>query len=82
MSLAILGTGGHAKSIYDIVKNKKVYFFDKVKKKFKVGNKIFDVIGDHMSINNCKIKISKVVVAIGNNKIRKNYYTILKKKKI
>ena len=23
MTLAILGTGGHAKSIYDIVKNKK-----------------------------------------------------------
>jgi len=81
MTLAILGTGGHAKSIYDIVKNKKVYFFDKVKKKFKVGNKFFKVIGNYKSINNYKKKISKVIVAIGDNKIRKNYYTILKTKK-
>ena len=30
--LAILDTGGHAKSIYDIVKNKKkIYFFDQKK---------------------------------------------------
>ena len=32
MTLAIFGSGGHAKSIYDIVKKKKVYFFDKSKK--------------------------------------------------
>ena len=33
MTLAILGSGGHAKSIYDIVKKKrKIYFFDKKKK--------------------------------------------------
>jgi len=80
MTLAILGAGGHAKSIFDIIKNKRVYFFDKSKKKFKVGNKIFNVIGSHNSIYNYKKKISKVIVAIGDNKIRKNYYLILKKK--
>ena len=31
MTLAILGTG-HARSIYDIIKNKKVIFFDRNKK--------------------------------------------------
>ena len=32
MTLAILGAGGHAKSIYDIIKNKKrIYFYDKKK---------------------------------------------------
>lgn len=80
MTLAILGAGGHAKSIFDIIKNKRVYFFDKSKKKFKVGNKIFNVIGSHNSIYNYKKKISKVIVAIGDNKIRKNYYLTLKKK--
>ena len=35
MTLAIWGTGGHAKSIYDIVKTKKIYFFDKEKKNLK-----------------------------------------------
>lgn len=81
MTLAILGTGGHAKSIYDIVKKKKIYFFDKTKKKFKVGDRIFKVISNNQLIKNYKKKISKVVVAIGNNKIRKDYYTILKKEK-
>ena len=32
MILAILGTGGHAKSIYDIVKKQKILFLTKVKK--------------------------------------------------
>ena len=81
MTLAILGTGGHAKSIYDIVKNKKIYFFDRTKKEFKVGNKIFKVTDNNASITNYKKKISQVIVAIGNNIIRKNYYTILKKNK-
>jgi len=80
MTLAILGAGGHAKSIFDIVQNKKVYFFDKAKKKFKVGKKVFDVIGDYKSIYNYRNKISKVIVAIGDNKTRKNYYINLKKK--
>ena len=35
MKLAILGTGGHAKSVYDIIK-KKIYFFDKNKKLLKL----------------------------------------------
>ena len=81
MTLAILGTGGHAKSIYDIVKKKKIYFFDNTKKKFKVGNRIFKVIGNHESMKNHKKKISKVILAIGDNTIRKNYYNILKKNK-
>ena len=81
MTLAILGTGGHAKSIYDIVKKKKIFFFDKTKKKFKVGNKIFKVTDNNTSIKNYKKKISRAIVAIGDNKIRKNYYTILKKNK-
>ncbi len=79
MTLAILGAGGHAKSIFDIVKKKKIYFFDKTKKKLKVGNRTFKVIGNIRSIKNYKKKISKVIIAIGNNEIRKNYYIILKK---
>ena len=39
MTIAIFGTGGHAKSIYDIVKRKKIYFFDNSKKKFEISNK-------------------------------------------
>ena len=34
MTLAILGAGGHAKSVYDIVKRKKIYFFDEKKNFF------------------------------------------------
>ena len=81
MTLAIFGSGGHAKSIYDIVKNKKVYFFDKSKKKFQINNRIYKVIGNHEIMNKYKKKISHVVVAIGNNKIREWYYKYLKKNK-
>ena len=73
MTLAILGTGGHAKSIYDIVKKQKIFFFDKSKKNFKVGNRIFKVTDSNVSIKNYKKKISRVIVAIGNNEIRKKY---------
>ena len=46
MSLAIYGTGGHAKSIYNLIRNKnKVIFFDEKNKYFKVGNKTFVVNG-------------------------------------
>ena len=31
MTLAFVGTGGHAKSVYDLVK-KKIFFFDKKKR--------------------------------------------------
>lgn len=79
MTLAILGTGGHAKSIYDIIKKRNIYFFDKKKKYFKVGKKNFRVIGDYKSLVNLKKKVSKVIVAIGDNKIRKKYYKKLKK---
>jgi sugar O-acyltransferase (sialic acid O-acetyltransferase NeuD family) len=81
MTLAIWGTGGHAKSIYYIVKKKNIYFFDKNKKKFLVNNKIFKVIGNLDMIINYKKKISKVIIAIGNNEIRKSYYNIFKKYK-
>ena len=82
MTLAIFGTGGHAKSVYDIVKRKKIYFFDKSKKKFQVSNKTFKVIGDHKKMIAYKKKISKVIVAIGNNKIREKYYKFFKKNKL
>ena len=81
MTLAIFGTGGHAKSVYDIVKNKKIYFFDKSKKILKINNKKFKVIGNHKLLIGYKKKISKVIVTIGNNKIRKKYYNILKRNK-
>jgi sugar O-acyltransferase (sialic acid O-acetyltransferase NeuD family) len=81
MTLAILCTGGHAKSIYDIVKNKKVFFFDQKKFFFNVNNKNYKVMGNLESIKNYKKKISKVIVAIGDNKIREKYYKFLKKNK-
>ena len=64
MTLAILG-GGHARSIYDIIKNKKVIFFDRNKKKFRLKNKVFKVTGNQNSMMQHKHKISKVLVAIG-----------------
>ena len=81
MILGILGAGGHAKSIYNIVKKKKIYFFDEKKKKFKVGNKTYNVIDNNDLIKNYKKKISKMIVAIGDNKKRKNFYINLKKNK-
>ena len=82
MTLAILGTGGHAKSVYDIVKNKKkIYFFDKEKTIFKVGYKKFKVKSEHELLNGHKKEISKVIVTIGNNKIRQKKFNILKKLK-
>ena len=40
MVLAIYGTGGHAKSIYNLVKKKqKIYFFDEKKKFLKLLTK-------------------------------------------
>jgi|TARA_B110000483_G_scaffold227625_1_gene289583 sugar O-acyltransferase (sialic acid O-acetyltransferase NeuD family) len=80
MTLAILGTGGHAKSIYDIVKyNKKIYFFDKEINLFNVGNKKFRVKRESELLNSHIRGISKVIIAIGNNKIRKKKFDILKK---
>ncbi len=81
MFLAIYGTGGHAKSIYNIIKNKnKIVFFDEKIKDFKVGNKIFSIKGGIKKLLENKLKISEVIIAIGNNKIREKYYKILKKK--
>ena len=80
MTLAILGTGGHAKSIYDIVKNnKRIYFFDKEINLFNVGNKKFRVKRESELLNSHIRGISKVIVAIGDNKIRKKKFDILKK---
>ena len=46
MKLAFLGAGGHARSVYDIVKKKNILFFDKEKKNIKINNKIFKVVND------------------------------------
>jgi sugar O-acyltransferase, sialic acid O-acetyltransferase NeuD family len=82
MTLAILGTGGHAKSIFDIVKNKKkIYFFDKQKKFLKLYKKKFIVTNDKLLIKNYKNKVSKIIVAIGDNKTREKKYKFLKKNK-
>ena len=82
MTLAILGTGGHAKSVYDIIKNrKKIDFFDKKSKLFEVEKKKFNVKADNLLINSHKKKNHKVIVAIWNNEIRKKNFEILKKKK-
>ena len=81
MTLAFFGTGGHAKSVYDIVKKKKIYFFDKNKKILHVNKKKFKVIGDHNSMIFYRKKISKVIVTIGDNEIRKKYYKVLKNNK-
>ena len=83
MTLGIIGTGGHAKSLYDIVKKKtKIYFFDKSKKIFHVGNKKYTVISDIEIIKSKKKKISKFIVAIGDNNLRRKYFRMLKKKQI
>ena len=80
MTLAILGTGGHAKSVYNIIKNKtKICFFDKEKKFFRVGNKKFIVQNFSDLINKNKKKISEVIVTIGDNKDREKNFNILKK---
>ena len=82
MTLAILGTGGHSKSIFDIVKNKKkIYFFDKQKKFLRFNKKKFDVKNEKLLIKNYKNKISKIIVAIGDNKTREKKYKFLKKNK-
>lgn len=81
MTLIIFGAGGHAKSIYDIIKKKKIIFFDEKKKFFKVGNKTFKVKSNHHSFKLHEKKKYNVIIAIGNNKIRKLYYELFKKKK-
>jgi sugar O-acyltransferase (sialic acid O-acetyltransferase NeuD family) len=79
MTLAILGTGGHAKSVYDIIKKQKIHFFDKKKKTFKIGDKKFIVNNTSQLININNKKIFKVIVTIGDNKDRKKNFNILKK---
>ncbi len=80
MSLAIYGTGGHAKSIYNIIRNKnKIIFFDENHKYFKVGNKTFIVKGGIKQLLENKKKISEVIIAIGNNKVREKNYKALNK---
>tara|TARA_B100000795_G_C22778556_1_gene431169 strand:- start:21 stop:647 length:627 start_codon:yes stop_codon:yes gene_type:complete len=82
MTFAILGTGGHAKSVYDIVKNKKkIYFFDKQNKFFKFNDRKFIVESEHLLIKNYRKRISKIIIAIGDNKIREKKYNLLKKNK-
>ena len=50
MTLAILGTGGQAKSVFDIVQKKKIYFFDNDKKEFHINTKKFKIIGSLKSM--------------------------------
>ena len=81
MTLAIYGTGGHAKSIFNLIKNKKkVIFFDENNKYFKVGNKTYVVQGGIKKLLENKKKINEVIIAIGDNKIRKKNYKILEEK--
>ena len=81
MTLAIIGTGGHAKSIFDIVKNKKkIYFFDKQKKFLKLYKKKFIVTNDKLLLKNYK-QVSQIIVAIGDNKTREKKYKFFKKNK-
>ena len=49
------------------------------KKKLKIGKKNFHTINDKELFNNYKNKITKLIVAIGDNKLRKQNYNILKK---
>ena len=79
MKLAFLGTGGHARSVYDIAKKKNVIFFDKIKREFKVNNKIFKVTSDLVLNKKYKKKKIKFIITIGNNEIRKKYFNYLKK---
>ncbi len=81
MTIAIFGAGGHAKSIYDIIKKKKFLLFDQKKKFIKINNKKHQIIGNHQTLKNKKKKISQVIVAIGNNKVREKYYKYLKNNK-
>ena len=81
MTLAIYGTGGHAKSIFNLIKNKnKVIFYDENNKYFKVGNKTYIVKGGLKKLLQSKKKINEVIIAIGDNKIREKNYKILEKK--
>ena len=62
MTLGILGTGGHARSIYDIIKKKKIiYFFDKNKTLFTAGNKRFKVQNESELLNIYKKKINHLI---------------------
>lgn len=81
MKLAIIGAGGHAKSVIDIVKGKNFFLFDDKKKFLEIDNSKIKVSGSYKTISIFKKKISKVVVTIGNNNRRKKVYDILKKKK-
>ena len=62
-----------------LLKEKKFIFLINQKKKFQVSNKTLKVIGDHEQMIAYKKKISKVIVAIGNNEIREKYYKLFKK---
>ena len=81
MKMAIFGAGGHAKSVFDIIKNTNFILFDEKKKFLKIDHKKIKVSGTLKTIIKFKKNISKVVVAIGNNNHRKKIYDILKKKK-
>jgi len=78
MTLAIIGAGGHAKSIFDIIKKKKTYYYDEKKKFFQIGKKKIQIKGDLNLLVNSKKNITKAFIGIGNNQIRKKIFNILK----
>ena len=84
-NLVVLGAGGHARPILEILGenfplNKKIILdetFDVNKKEKILGNLIF---GNFKEIDSIKNKV--IFIAIGDNKIRSNIYNTLKKKKL
>ena len=64
MTLAIYGTGGHAKSIFNLIK---------------AGNKTYIVKGGIKKLLENKKKINELIIAIGDNTIREKNFKILKK---
>ena len=56
MKLAIYGAGGHAKSVFDIIKSKHFIFFDDKKKFLEINNSIIKVSGSLKTISTFKEK--------------------------
>ena len=64
MTLGIIGTGGHAKSLYDIVKKKLKFIFLIKVKIFHVGNKKYTVISDIEIIKSKKKKFQNLLLQL------------------
>ena len=78
IKLAIIGSGGHAKSCIDVIENKKNYKIVGIisnSKKHKIGK--YKVIGNDKEIRKIKSFTSNLVLGIGglqNNSIRKKIF--------